>query len=102
MEGQRKSRTARARSVRASSSRLRAAMKSLDRSVILSPCCPKQGLLSFRFIDAEVLVLRAGMIDERLRRWKALCRETDVRKYSYCRRRQHYAAFCDRKSPRAL
>src|SRR4051794_20808137 len=101
MEGQRKSRTARARSVRASSSRSRAAMKSLDRSVILSPCCPITGLLFFRYACGSVGT-PAGMIMDGPGGWKALSRETDVRKYAHPHGGVPHAAFCERKSARAL
>jgi hypothetical protein len=54
----------------------------------------------------EVLGLRAGMIMDEPGGWKALSRETDVRKYSYSPSYLSSAAFqvvfWERKSPRAL
>ena len=55
---------------------------------------------------AEVLGLPAGMIMDEPGGWKALSRETDVRKYSYSPSYLSSAAFqvvfWERKSPRAL
>ena len=51
---------------------------------------------------AEVLGLRAGMIMDEPGGWKALSRETDVRKYSYPHGGMPQASFGEKKSARAL